>query len=69
MEVTELPPTPFVLPTAGDLVHVRTQQWTLERWEGDDLPGLATPLGPQAQVLGEREPVVRGAGRGGSPAR
>jgi hypothetical protein len=43
MEVTELPPTPFVLPTAGDLVHVRTQRWALERWEGDDLPGLATP--------------------------
>jgi len=43
MAVTELPPTPFVLPTAGDLVHVRTQRWALERWEGDDLPGLATP--------------------------
>ena len=43
MEVTELPSTPFVLPAAGDLVHVRTQRWALERWEGGDLPGLATP--------------------------
>jgi hypothetical protein len=25
MEVTELPPTPFVRPTAGDLVHLRTR--------------------------------------------
>jgi len=56
MEVTELPPTPFVLPTAGDLVHVRTQQWTLERWEGDDLPGLATPWArkPKFSVNGSR---------------
>jgi len=34
MEVTELAPAAFVLPTAGDLVHVRTQRWALERWEG-----------------------------------
>jgi hypothetical protein len=36
MEITELPPTPLVLPAVGELVHIRTQQWALERWEGED---------------------------------
>jgi len=43
MEITELPPTPLVLPAAGELVHIRTQQWALERREGEDEPGLAVP--------------------------
>jgi hypothetical protein len=43
MEITELPPTPLVLPAAGALVHIRTQQWALERWEGEDEPGPAVP--------------------------
>jgi hypothetical protein len=25
MEITELPPTPVVLPAAGELIHIRTQ--------------------------------------------
>jgi hypothetical protein len=56
MEITELPPTPFVLPMAGDLVHIRTQRWVLEPWEGDDLPGLATPWArkPKFSVNGSR---------------
>ena len=43
MEITELRPTPLVLPAAGELVHIRTQQWALERREGEDEPGLAVP--------------------------
>ena len=43
MEITELPPTPVVLPATGGLVHIRTQEWALERWEGEDPPGLAVP--------------------------
>src|SRR6185369_10609270 len=43
MEITELPPTLLVLPAAGELVHIRTQQWALERREGEDEPGLAVP--------------------------
>ena len=56
MEITELPPTPFVLPTAGDLVQIRTQRWALERWDGDDPPGLATPWArkPKFSVNGSR---------------
>jgi hypothetical protein len=45
MQITELPPTPLVLPAAGELVHIRTQQWALERWEGEDPPGLALTWG------------------------
>jgi len=56
MEITELPPTPLVLPAAGDLVHIRTQEWVLERWEGEDPPGLAVPWGrkPKFSVNGSR---------------
>jgi len=56
MEITELPPTPFVLPAAGDLVHVRTQRWALEWWEGDDPPDLPTPWArkPKFSVNGSR---------------
>ncbi len=56
MEITELAPTPFVLPTAGDLVHIRTQRWALERWEGEDPPALATPWArkPKFSVNGSR---------------
>ena len=43
MEITELPPTPLVLPAAGELVHIGTQQWARERREGEDEPGLAVP--------------------------
>lgn len=43
MEITERPPTPLLLPTAGELVHIQTQEWALERWDGEDKPGLATP--------------------------
>ena len=56
MEITELPPTPLVLPVAGELVHVRTQEWALERWEGEDPPGLAVPWArkPRFSVNGSR---------------
>jgi hypothetical protein len=55
MEITERPPTPFVLP-AGELVQIRTQRWTLEPWAGEDPPGLATPWGrkPKFSVKGSR---------------
>ena len=56
MEITELTPTPLVLPTTGQLVHVRTQEWALERWDGEDPPGLAVPWGrkPKFAVNGGR---------------
>jgi hypothetical protein len=56
MEITELRPTPLVLPEAGELVHIRTQQWALERWEGEDEPGLAVPWArkPKFAVSGSR---------------
>ena len=56
MEITELPPTPFVLPTQEKLVQIRTQRWALEPWEGEDLPGLATPWArkPKFSVRGCR---------------
>jgi len=56
MEITELPPTPLVLPVTGELVHMRTQEWALERWEGEDLPGLAVPWArkPKFSVNGSR---------------
>ncbi len=55
MEITELPPTPFVLPT-GEAVRIRTQHWPLEPWEGEDPPGLATPWArkPKFSVRGSR---------------
>jgi hypothetical protein len=56
MEITELPPTPLVLPAAGKLVHIRTQRWALERWDGEDEPGLAVPWArkPKFAVNGGR---------------
>jgi hypothetical protein len=56
MEITELPPTPLILPVAGELVHMRTQEWALERWEGEDPPGLAVPWArkPKFSVNGSR---------------
>jgi hypothetical protein len=56
MEITELPPTPAVLPAAGRLVHIRTQKWALERWDGEDPPGLAVPWArkPKFSVDGSR---------------
>ena len=56
MEITELPPTPLVLPVAGELVHMRTQEWALERWEGEDPPGLGVPWArkPKFSVNGSR---------------
>jgi hypothetical protein len=56
MEITELPPTPLVLPTAGEMVHIRTQEWALERWDGEDPAGLAVPWGrkPKFSVNGSR---------------
>jgi hypothetical protein len=35
MEISELPLTLFVLPTAGDLVQIRIQRWALEWWDGE----------------------------------
>ena len=40
-----------VLPTSGDMVSVRTQQRALERWDGDDPQGLATPYACQGGWL------------------
>ena len=56
MEITELPPTPLVLPESGELVHVRTQEWALERWDGEDPPGLSVTWGrkPKFSVNGSR---------------
>src|SRR5579859_6603082 len=56
MEITELPPTPLVLPATGKLVHIRTQQWALERWDGEDPLGLAVPWArkPKFAVNGGR---------------
>ena len=56
MEITELPPTPVVLPATGELVHIRTQEWALERWQGQDPPGLAVPWArkPKFSVDGNR---------------
>ncbi len=56
MEITELPPTPLVLPAAGKLVHIRTQEWAPERWDGEDPPGLAVPWArkPRFCVNGDR---------------
>ena len=56
MEITELPPTPAVLPAAGRLVHIRTQKWALEWWDGEDPPGLAVPWArkPKFSVDGSR---------------
>jgi hypothetical protein len=56
MEITELPPTPLVLPVTGELVHMQTQEWALERWEGEDPPGLAGPWArkPKFSVNGSR---------------
>jgi hypothetical protein len=56
MEITELPPAPLVLPAAGELVHIRTQQWALEWWDGEDEPGLAVPWArkPKFSVNGGR---------------
>ena len=55
MEITELPPTPFVL-LAGEAVQILTQRWALEPWEGEDLPGLAMPWArkPKFSVRGSR---------------
>jgi len=46
-KTTELPPTPLVLPTARDPVHIPTRRRALERWLGVDSPGLATPCAPR----------------------
>jgi hypothetical protein len=56
MEITDLPPTPLVLPAAGNIVHIPTQRWALERWEGEDPPELAIPWGrkPKFSVNGSR---------------
>ncbi len=56
MEITELPPTPLVLPAAGTLVHIRTQEWAPERRDGEDPPGLAVPWArkPKFSVQGSR---------------
>jgi hypothetical protein len=38
------------------LVNEMTQRWALERWDGDDPPGLATPWArkPKFSVNGSR---------------
>jgi hypothetical protein len=35
MEISELSPTLFVLPTAGDLIQIRIQRWALKWWDGE----------------------------------
>jgi hypothetical protein len=42
VEITERPPTRFDLPGREEPVYIATQRWTLEPWEGEDPPGLAT---------------------------
>ena len=39
-----------------ELVRIRTQQWALERWDGEDEPGLAVPWArkPKFAVSGSR---------------
>ena len=56
MEITELLPSALVLPASGDVVSIRTQRWALERWEGEDPAGLATPWArkPKFSVDGSR---------------
>ena len=56
MEITEVAPTPLVLPAAGQLVYVRTQDWALEGWAGEDPPDLAMTWGrkPKFAVNGSR---------------
>ena len=56
MEITELPPTPLVLPAAGELVHIPTQSWALEGWDGEDPPGLSVTWArkPKFSVNGGR---------------
>ena len=43
MEITERPSTRFALPGKDEPVYIATQQWALERREGEDEPGLAVP--------------------------
>ena len=71
MEITELPPTPVVLPAAGELVHIRTQEWALERWEGQDPLGLAVPWARKRPATASHlhfltlsAPQVSGTGQG-----
>lgn len=41
MKIIERPPTAVALPS-GHLIHIVTQRWELERWEGaPDPPDLA----------------------------
>ena len=68
MEITELAPTPLVLPAAGELVHIRTQLWALERWEGEDERGLAVPWARKPKFSVNGGPLVCGAGYRASPA-
>ena len=68
MEITELPPTPLVLPAGGELVHIRTQEWAVEPVGGRRPAWPGSALGPEAQVLREREPLMCGAGDRASPA-
>jgi hypothetical protein len=55
MQITECPATQLVLP-GGAIVHIATQRWALEQWEGEDPPSLATPWGhkPKFAVNGSR---------------
>jgi hypothetical protein len=41
MEIIERPPTWFDLPGREEPVHIATQRWALEPWEGEDPPSLA----------------------------
>jgi hypothetical protein len=40
MEITELLPTRLDLPGGDKPVHIATQRWALEPWEGEDPPEL-----------------------------
>jgi hypothetical protein len=56
MEIADLLPTALVLPATGDIVHIPTQRWALERWEGEDPPELAITWSckPKFSVGGSR---------------
>ena len=56
MEITELRRRRWYCLRRAVLVHIRTQEWALERWEGEDPPSLAVLWGrkPRFSVDGSR---------------
>jgi len=55
MLIAERPPTPVALP-GGDTVHIATQRWALERWDGEPDP-------PELQHTWARKPRFSVNGR------